>query len=119
MDRNDRSRVKCKISLPEEHTRVTSLFCDMRENKCISSAHFSIDFLCLRESRNENHVEDAEVATPQLEIKNEKEEIVTKVMRVLLRIFESHLFSSRNVTEKVVDVLKTEFNNTVIIGEGL
>ena len=77
----------------------------------ISSSHFLINFLCVREEKEE------EVDFAQLE--EEKEEIWSIVMEILLKTFEKNYpdqFEDRtNVAGKAENLLQSEFDIEVLV----
>ena len=77
----------------------------------ISSSHFLINFLCVREEKEE------EVDFAQLE--EEKKEIWSKVMKILLKTFEKTYpdqFEDRtNVAGEAENLLQSEFDMEVLV----
>ena len=77
----------------------------------ISSSHFLINFLCVREEKEE------EVDFAQLE--EEKEEIWSKVMKILLKTFEKTYpdqFEDRtNIAGEAENLLQSEFDMEVLV----
>ena len=77
----------------------------------ISSSHFLINFLCVREEKEE------EVDFAQLE--EEKEEIWSKVMKILLKTFEKTYpdqFEDRtNIAGEAENLLQREFDMEVLV----
>ena len=85
----------------------------MATSKQISSSHFQINLLCIKEMKNQNTDEEPtlvqEVEQQQNLIETEKREIWTVVMKTILATFEQHPKDAPRVVADVEDILHKEF----------
>ena len=78
----------------------------------ISSAHFLINFLCVREMRAIVKQE----AVDQVKKEAEKELFWSKCMKLILQTFEKHpMENSNNVAGELEDILQKEFDLPIIV----
>ena len=85
----------------------------MATSKQISSSHFQINLLCIKEMKNQNSDQEPslaqEVEQQQNLIETEKQEIWTVVMKTILATFEQHPKDVPRVAADVEDILHKEF----------
>ena len=85
----------------------------MATSKQISSSHFQINLLCIKEMKNQNSDQEPslaqEVEQQQNLIETEKREIWTVVMKTILATFEQHPKDVPRVVADVEDILHKEF----------
>ena len=85
----------------------------MATSKQISSSHFQINLLCIKEMKNQSSDQEQsleqEVEQQQNLIETEKQEIWTVVMKTILATFEQHPKDAPRVVADVEDILHKEF----------
>ena len=78
----------------------------------ISSSSFLVNFLCAREMRNKKEIKCVKEI---IKLELEKEETWSKVMEVLLRVFEKHQTNNSKIALEVEYELSKEFDTAVIV----
>ena len=78
----------------------------------ISSSSLLINLLCVREMRNKKEFKAVEDIV-RLEL--EKEETWSKVMKILLTVFEKHQMNHSKIALEAEDELSKEFETAVIV----
>ena len=78
----------------------------------ISSSRFLINLLCVREMRNKKEFEAVEDI---MRLELEKEGTWSKVMKILLKVFEKHQMNHSKTALEAEDELSEEFETAVIV----
>ena len=78
----------------------------------ISSSSLLINLLCVREMRNKKEFKAVEDI---MRLELEKEETWSKVMKILLTVFEKHQMNHSKIALEAEDELSKEFETAVIV----